>query len=157
MAVIILIGPSHAGKTTLGKRVSCALKAEYHDMDIEAKVRMSDYMDNAKQLLEKYSSTEERHILDFGAGYQNHEDSYGLFKPFSDFMITIWEKPEILFQHHKLGNTKLRFEDFSNIEYREARQKIYNMAKYRLERTWDDIEGDVVKLEKLLRTLFYQD
>lgn len=145
--VILVIGPSNAGKSFLCENVYWKLNDTYHfNMDKKAQVRVEGYMDRAEKLALDCQEKEEFYLLDFGAGFQNIEEnniSFNFFKRFSDQTIVVLDNPEKIYSRHKNRD----YSNFYHTEFRKYRQDIYNLARYQLYRS-SNAEDDIKKFKK---------
>jgi shikimate kinase len=131
MSAVLLIGPSKAGKTSLAKKLAKTIpNCKHLDMDLKAKVREPGYIQRAQEIIKKCIDKKDYiYILDFGAGFQNTKESYNLFSPYSDIMVTILNSPDTVYSRHP-GRDK---NEFLKTEFRKERQQIYQLSKYRIE------------------------
>jgi hypothetical protein len=131
--VIILVGPSKVGKTTLSGKITKKIEAAHLDMDLKATGK--DKVEKAKAMLKEKDLEPMLYILDFGADFQNFDaTSYNLFSPYANKMITILADEAVVHRRHGQRDK----EEFLRTEFRENRKRIYDMSAYRLNTTKDE-------------------
>jgi GTPase SAR1 family protein len=146
MELIIFIGASGVGKSTLAKKLAKKSAYVYHDMDEETDIKRcgSIYLSQAALALQKYSLDKTNtHICDFGAGFQNQPCFYDILKPYADKLINIHEEnPEKIYRN-RIPNRTLG--EFTNTEHASHRERLYKLAAFKLTRT-DNPDNDVMKI-----------
>jgi dephospho-CoA kinase len=149
--VIIFIGASGVGKSTLAKKLATRTRYTYHDMDEETdiKTHRHAYLNQAARDLQKYSLDKTTtHILDFGAGFQNQPCFFHVLQRYADKLITVHEEDPRKIYRNRIPDRP--FEEFMSTEHAPHREKLYNLAGYKLTRSANS-ENDVAAIISYFR------
>lgn len=156
--VILIIGPSGAGKTFLCRALSEEFDYKHIDLDIEADVHGDKfYPERGKEIITSLEKKRDGkvYLVDIGAGFQNRNDFFCFFEKRKERLICIYESPKIVYQRKKSRDSDHEWRDlkeYSDCEYSEYRKILYSLGTKIIN---SDIQRTVKKIKGAIEIVVF--